>query len=144
MDECVDTWPIIAAREYFYGLKRCISVDTETFWTVHHVSRRRIPEFEPSFEDGTPERDRRLAAVFRFADYQSQSDVVTVEIPEMPAESEADDHFEEMQERTAPQRKKKKQSPEVAEAMRQRREAIQARREKAERAWEEWSKPLFV
>ncbi len=50
--------------------------------------------------------------------------MVTEEIPELPSESEADEHFEEMQERTATQRKKKKESPEVAGAMRQRRKAI--------------------
>ncbi len=194
--ECCDIWPIVAAREFFYGLPKCISVDVDdrnhaargfpfaevadeiqvsilglpdlsmgistsfkvsaidgayanlrgvivAIWEVHHNSRIGCSEFELSFAADVPERDRRFARFFGFVDYRSPPDMVTVDVPEVPVESEDDDGLCNITERGSGQRKRRRASNVRAEAIRTRNEAMRKRRQQAERAWSGYVKPVI-
>ncbi len=137
-DECVDNWPIVAARKFFYGSSTTISVDNRddcefaevedtilltlfgledgidssllpycvsggdsghlvirgivtSIWSVHHYSRKNIQEFRPEFEEPCYPEDMMLAEAFGFVEYRSPSDIINVEMPEVPTEMEGDE-----------------------------------------------------
>ncbi len=197
LSECVDTWPIVAARDWFYGQATSTSLDVTDsdnydasfceagdivrlsllgddpvqdslarafrfpgspseivlcgyvtkVWTVHHRSRKQMPDFMQSCDLGVLCRDRSLFHALNFVQYCSPSDSVHIPIPDIPESNEiqhadfspALDAFAEAQ----PRHKKKRVLPEMSAALKARRAALKKRKLETEKAWQNWTKPLL-
>ncbi len=184
-DDCVDMWLLVAARAWFYGPTKYLSVDYSSIssrhqlfaepgdsisieiigstdwtselrdflnpspesaapeastlrgtvlhiWTVHHERRIGDQNFEENVPTHVHRRDKDLLNVMRFTAYQSPSDFVDIEIPELPVdEDESEAECASNDGDTIP-RKRKKISPVMADAIRRRKAALQQKRVQVE------------
>ncbi len=61
-----------------------ISGEILAVWPVHHVCRRGTAGYDPKQDPGLCSADQKIIELFRFVNYRSPSDDVTVEIPVLP------------------------------------------------------------
>ncbi len=105
-------------------------------WTIHHELRRSDPRYQDSMVSHLPTRDREIGEALNWVSYKSPSDSVDIEVPIIP-EEETDDDGGIMYGR------KRRRTPGMSTAMKQRKAAIRDRKRQLEQLWSAWTKPLL-
>ncbi len=113
------------------------------FWKLHHFNRVSSPEFTQMPQQQLSKRETSISKLFGHATYKSPSDSVNVTVTDLPHHtdpqqadgSDSDDGYST--------KRKKEISPQMDEAAKRRREALQERKNRMGEAWQNGTKPVL-